>query len=202
CGYFFGKENIQFRECKKAKLKGTLYQDHRRSMSRFDLRKNPGVIGKIKKWSGCKHTISFKEFMQHYHGELQFGNCTGCDYMKGEDIDIIGTPHIPDWIYKLFAYTIGCKFDTEAHIKPGLTVEHNGWRFRFTTYGDETLKAIQFYIIESQLEQAVGRARLLRETCRVNLYSNFPLCQAIMKELEYDNDRNEYEAKNESERPD
>ncbi len=107
--------------------------------------------------------------------------------MKGKNINVIGTPHIPEWIYKLFAYTIGCDFDTEASIKPGLMVSHNGWRFRFTTYEDKALRAIQFYIIESQLEQAVGRARLLREECTVYLFSNFPLSQADIEELEYDN---------------
>ena len=128
-----------------------------------------------------------RKFMDHYAGELHFGNSAGCDYMKGENIDVIGTPHIPEWIYKLFAFTIGCEFDTEAKIRPGLTVEHNGWRFRFTTYEDEVLRAIQFYIIESQLEQAVGRARLLRKKCIVNLISNFPLCQANMMEFGYNN---------------
>jgi hypothetical protein len=39
-------------------------------------------------------------------------------------------------------------------------------------------------MIESELEQAVGRARLLRENCTVDLYSNFPLRQAVMKETD------------------
>ena len=43
-------------------------------------------------------------------------------------------------------------------------------------------------MIESELEQAVGRARLLRKECTVNLFSNFPLRQAIMKKSEYDNE--------------
>jgi len=187
CEYYFGRDNMEFHGCKKARHEGTLYQDYRRSMSRSDIRKAPGIIEQIKRWSGFKHTISFKKFMEYYQGELHFGNCAGCDYMKGKNIDVIGTPHIPEWIYKLFAYTIGCEFDTEANIRPGLTVEHNGWRFRFTTYEDEVLRAIQFYIIESQLEQAVGRARLLRNDCTVNVFSNFPLKQAIMREFEYDN---------------
>ena len=36
-------------------------------------------------------------------------------------------------------------------------------------------------MIESELEQAVGRARLLRNGNTVNLFSNFPLRQAVMK---------------------
>ena len=38
----------------------------------------------------------------------------------------------------------------------------------------------------TDLEQAVGRARLLRCDATVNLFSNFPLRQAILKESEYD----------------
>jgi hypothetical protein len=63
-----------------------------------------------------------------------------------------------------------------------MLVEHNGWRFPFTTYEDPVLRNIQFYMIESELEQAVGRARLLRCDCTVHLFSNFPLRQAIMME--------------------
>lgn len=189
CEYFFGKDNMEFHDCKKARYEGDLYQDYCRPMSRDYLSKNRGIIKQIKKWSGFDNTISFKQFMECYLGDLHFGNSAGCDYLKGKNLDVIGTPHIPDWIYKLFAYTIGCGFDTEAKIKFGTTVEHNGWRFRFTSFDDKVLRAIQFYIIESQLEQAVGRARLLRNQCKVNLFSNFPLNQAKMIcDFDYDKD--------------
>ena len=108
--------------------------------------------------------------------------------MKGENIAVVGTPHQPEWIYKLFAFSLpGLNFDIDARLKPGTTVEHNGWRFRFNTYEDEVLRAIQFYMIESQSEQAVGRARLLRCDCTVYLLSNLPLRQANMKVLDYEN---------------
>ena len=104
--------------------------------------------------------------------------------MKGENIDVIGTPHQPEWIYKLFAYSLG--YDVDDRLKPNTQVEHNGFRFYFMTYTDKLLRAIQFYIIESELEQAVGRARLLRCDCVVNLFSDFPLRQATLKEAKYD----------------
>lgn len=189
CEYYFGKDNMEFYDCKMAKYEGVVNQDCRRPMSRDYISKHIDIIKQIKKWSGFDDTISAKKFMAYYLGDLHFGNCAGCDYLKGKNIDVIGTPHIPDWIYKLFAYTIDCEFDTEETIKPNLTVEHNGWRFRFSSFEDETLRAIQFYIIESQLEQAVGRARLLRCDCTVNLFSNFPLSQAIMiNDFNYDED--------------
>ena len=37
---------------------------------------------------------------------------------------------------------------------------------------------VQTWLLSSQLEQAVGRARLLRENCRVFVYAGFPVEQA------------------------
>ena len=124
-------------------------------------------------------------FKKYHTGDLYFGNTAGCDYLTGKDIDVIGTPHQPEWIYKLFAYSLGLDFDAEATLRPHIPVTHNGYNFRFTSYQDQVLRAIQFYLIESELEQAVGRARLLRCDCTVNLFSNFPLCQAVLKQSEY-----------------
>ena len=153
-------------------------------MGRSSIRKDPSIIKRIKQWTGFDYTISFKEFHKYYEGELHFGNCAGCDTLKGKNIDVIGTPHQPEWIYKLFAYSLG--YDVDDGLKPNTVVVHNGFRFRFMTYADETLRAIQFYMIESELEQAVGRARLLRCDCTVNLFSDFPLKQAAIEESEYD----------------
>ena len=185
CGYYFGKENIEFYSCKEARYKGTLNQFYDKSMSRSCINKDIGIIGAIKRCTKFLHTISFKSLLKHYVLDMTFGNTAGRDFLKGQDLDVIGTPHQTEWIYKLCAFTFGLVFDEEARLKPGTTVEHNGYKFCFMTYADEVLRAIQFYIIESELEQAVGRARLLRENCTVNVFSNFPLSQAIMKESEY-----------------
>jgi hypothetical protein len=181
CKYYFGENNVKFTECSKAKYVGTLNQYTDKSMSRASIGKEATIIEQIKKWSGFEHTITF---MKYKLGSLHFGNTEGCDYLKGENIDVIGTPHQVEWLYKLFAYSLG--FDVEAKLNPNAIITHNGYRFRFTTYDNVELRAIQFYIIESELEQAVGRARLLRYDCTVNLFSNFPLSQANLRESEYD----------------
>ncbi|MDR1891927.1 MAG: hypothetical protein LBQ48_02795 [Oscillospiraceae bacterium] len=182
CKYYF-KDNMKFYDCKKARHEGTLNQYYDRSMSRADIYKDPAVIDRIKDWSGFEATITFKKYQR---GNLYFGNSAGCDNLKGKNLDVIGTPHQPEWIYKLFAYSLGLDFDLKERLKPGTMVEHNGWRFRFTAFDNEELRAIQFYMIESELEQAVGRARLLRCNCTVNLFSNFPLRQADLRKSEYD----------------
>lgn len=184
CKYCFGDGNVRFYECKEAGLTGTLYQYYERPMSRAYLDGHPKVIDSIKKWTGFEHTITFKKYADHCTDDMYFGNCVGCDVLKGQDMDVIGTPHQPEWIYKLFAFTLG--FDTAAEWNPCSIVIHNGYRFRFASFEDKILRTIQFYIIETDLEQAVGRARLLRCDATVNLFSNFPLRQAVLRESEYD----------------
>ncbi|GHV13455.1 hypothetical protein FACS1894219_08280 [Clostridia bacterium] len=183
CGLCFGEDNVNFYECNEAEYKGDLYQFCDKPMSRAHIRQNPDVINKIKSWSGFKETITFK-FLNL--GDPYLGNTAGRDTLKGKDIDVVGTPHQPEWIYKLFAYSLGVQFDTDKGLQANSTVTHNGCRFRFTTFNNEKLRAIQFYLLESELEQAVGRARLLRCDCTVNLFSNFPLRHSILKASEYD----------------
>jgi len=188
CRYYFGDDRVIFHECKTARYLGTLNQYPDRSYSRSNIVKDPSVISKIKKATGFLHTITFKKFkhLLPNKDELHIGNTEGRDHLKGENIDVIATPHQPEWIYKLCAYSLGLDFDETAILRPDTTVDHNGYRFRLMTYKDEVLRAIQFYFLESELEQCVGRARLLRCNCTVNLFSNFPLRQARMMMFEYD----------------
>ncbi|MDR1701122.1 MAG: hypothetical protein LBR68_08010, partial [Lachnoclostridium sp.] len=181
CDYYFGADRVEFSECKTAAYTGTLVQYPELSMSRTCIDNHEGIIEKIKRWSGFENTITF---MKYSLGPLHFGNTEGSNSMAGENIDVIGTPYEAEFLYKLAAYTLGLNFDMNAEMKPQI-VNHNGFTFRFTTYEDEALRDMQFWMIESELEQAVGRARLLRYDCKVNLFSNFPLRQAELRESEY-----------------
>ena len=100
-------------------------------------------------------------------------------------MNVVGTNHYPEFVYKLLPHALGLKFDHYAIMK-NISIIHNNYQFHFMTFEDETLREFHLWMVESDLEQAVGRARLLRCDCTVNLYSNFPLRQAIMKESKYD----------------
>ena len=158
---------------------GHLRQYYKRSMSRADIDKDPGIIPEIQRLTKTELIITFKKYN---YGDLYYGCTAGCDYLKGKNINVIGTPHQPEYIYKEFAHHLGLNCSIDARITPNTKVQRNGYAFRFTTYDDEILRTIQFYMIESELEQAVGRARLLRCDCTVYLFSNYPLCQAEMSE--------------------
>ena len=185
CEYCFGKQNVKFYECKQARYAGTLNQYYDKAMSRHCIDEDPDILRKISEWSGFKYMITFKKYNI---SDMYFGNAIGCDYLKGQDIDVVGTPYQVDFLYKLLPFTLDLDVDEDAAMKP-CRVCHNGYIFTFTTYGEEhdVLRKFHFWMIESELEQAVGRARLLRCDCTVNLFSNFPIKQAVMKESEYDN---------------
>ena len=110
-------------------------------------------------------------FMKENIGYLHFGNTEGSNTLEGEDILIVGTPYHAEFLYKLVAFTVGIDFDENEEMTSQF-VMHNGYRFWFTTFKDEDMRAINFWMIESELEQAVGRARLLRNKCKVKLFSN------------------------------
>ena len=182
CRKYFGDKNVSFYECKKAKYEGILNQYHGRSMSRSSIDASPGIIKRIMEMFEIKELpITHKKFDA---GPLRFGNSEGSNMYEGKDILVIGTPYHAEFIYKLFVFSIGIDFDEDEEMKSCIAT-HNGYRFPFTTYDDEELRAIHFWMLESELEQAVGRARLLRHPCTVYLFSNFPLCQAVMKNDKY-----------------
>lgn len=190
CRYFFSnylRLPLKYDYCKRSAYIGKIYQYSDKSYSRACIADNPDIIEQIKTWTGFEYTITFKN---HSKGvQTYFGKANGVDYLKGKNIDIIGTDHKPSFLYKLFAYTLGLDFDREANLKPKSKfniVEYNGFRFPFTTYDDKILRDIQFWLISSELEQAVGRARLLRFDCSVNVFSDFPVSQSIFKKPEYE----------------
>jgi hypothetical protein len=185
CRYYFGEDRVKFYECKRAENTGVLNQYPQKSMSRSSIDKTPDILRRIIKRFGIedRYVITHKKYGI---GSLHFGNTEGCNFMEGKDILVIGTPYHSDFIYKLFAFTIGLDFDVGAEMV-SCAVVHNDFRFPFTTYNDKVLRDIHFWMIESELEQAIGRARLLRHPCTVNLFSNFPIRQAVMRESDYDN---------------
>ena len=182
---FFKEENVEFYECKKAKYQGTLKQYPEKSMSRTCVANNSGIIRNLMERFGMSEDKVIT-FLKENIGNLHFGNTEGSNTLEGEDILVIGTPYHAEFLYKLIAFNRGIDFDEDEEMSPQV-VEHNGYRFTFTTFSNEKLRKIQFWMLESELEQAVGRSRLLRNECTVHLFSNFPLSQSQMvKDFDYE----------------
>ncbi len=187
CRTFFRKKNVNFYECKRAVYKGELVQYPSKSMSRTCVANNAGIVRRLMKRLAIE-TDKVITFKKENVGHLHFGNTEGSNSMEGEDILVVGTPYHTEFLYKLVAFTMGIDFDENEEMT-SLLVTYNGYRFWCMTFKDENLREINFWMIESELEQAVGRARLLRNQCKVSLFSNFPLRQAKMIcDFDYDED--------------
>lgn len=178
CEQFLDDVDMDYHQCKQAKYKGKLLQYPERSMSRSSIANDKGVVQRLMYHFDMEesHVITF---MNQNIGQLHFGNTEGSNSLEGDDILVIGTPYHAPFLYKLVAHSIGLDFDEDEEMTMQI-VEHNGYRFLFNTFADENLRAVQFWMIESELEQAIGRARLLRHDCTVHLFSNFPLKQSEM----------------------
>ena len=178
CRKYFGEDNVDFYVCKKARYKGSLYQYPQKSMSRSCLKNNPNIVRILMKKFGFSEDKVIT-FMKEKIGSLHFGNTEGSNTLEGEDILVVGTPYHAEFLYKLAAFSMGMDFDEDEKMTLQ-DVAYNGYTFKFTTFENEELRAVHFWMLESELEQAVGRARLLRNECSVHLFSNFPLSQSIM----------------------
>lgn len=190
---YFPERKIFFYDTPKAKYKGRLKQYTFHSMSRKNLlevgEKYGGeqkIIDAIKafvpEWN---YGISFKKYDPCLNGGMHFGNAAGIDSFKGKNGIIIGTPHLNESSYKL----IGCYLDIDmngssAKMQRQL-IQYKGYEFNMMTYGDQKLREIQLYMISSELEQCIGRSRLLREDATVYLFSNFPCEQAELIQEDY-----------------
>ena len=127
----------------------------------------------IRKKHANENIITFKALSES--GEIYLGASQGFNYLQGQDITVAGTFHKPEYVYKLFAMITGNSNTVDSLAVR--RVSRNGYNFPFMTFSDELLRTIQLWMIESESEQAVGRARLVSNECTVNLYSNLPLRQ-------------------------
>jgi hypothetical protein len=155
--------------------KGKIIQHTKRSCSRNALNR---YCPEMSKEVGNKPVITFKQFSSKFENpvkNMHFGNCSGSDTMKGQDLVVVGTPHRNNIEYFLTAKVMGIDFKTTDTAMHYQKIEYNGFRFKFNCFDNEELRLIQLALIESDLIQAVGRARTLRTNATVDVYSNLPL---------------------------
>lgn len=182
-------DTLVFHDLSDVPLKGLLRQHTEFSFSRYSLAtdsdRKKQVLDDINE-SG-KNVITFAEHKHLFKQaleEMHFGNVMGYDSYKGQDLIVVGTPHIHPITYILYAQALGIKTQPSDFAMQNRVVEYGGFRFTFLTYASEDIRILQFFFIQEGLTQAVGRARLLRENARVDLYSNFPLRQACITQEE------------------
>lgn len=184
--YFAGQMEVYKYPEKKAAYRGRIEQYTYHSLGRKDLSEKEQVFSIAKEMVGNPNLdiITFKKFETEGTGRfnpagIHFGNSTGLNGLEGHDLAIIGTPFRVEEYYKLIACYLGAEVNQEGDKRPSLRrVEYKGNSFLITTYKDRVLQEVQLYSIESELEQCVGRARLLRQDCSVYVFSCFP-CEQV-----------------------
>lgn len=173
---------------KKGRYTGTLKQYCYHTLGRKSLANRLKVFDVAKEKSSNKDipVITYMNFerkstlFDNTNFDLvHFGNSTGMNHLKGKDIAIIGTFYRKDVAYKLVAYYLGANVNQKKDENPRMRrVNYKKKSFLITTYEEPLLQEVQLYGIESEMEQCVGRARLLRCDCTVYLFSSYPCDQA------------------------
>lgn len=188
--YFKGREIV---ECayKKAKYQGKLTQLSAYSMSRQCIQNHKESLkAYLQSFQEEYQMITFKKYEEELNAlGLHFGNAEGVDRLSGKNLIIVGTPHLDEMIYRLIGCHLGIEIGQE--VLAVRKVRANGYEFNFMTYKGEELRELQFYFIHKELEQCIGRARLLRNDCKVLVLSNFPCEQAKLIQEDYLKERNE-----------
>lgn len=124
--------------------------------------------------------ITFKDIEKEFNTKYHFGNVEGLNLLSGKNLSVIGLPNKPDFVYLLYGMRAGLEFDKAPNMYVH-RVENGSYTFSLNTFKDKVLQKIQMWMLSSQLEQAVGRARLLRNNCTVSVYAGFPVEQAEFK---------------------
>lgn len=175
---------VEMKEVRQVKYLGRLLQYTNYSMSRKCIQENgyDNVRSRIVEMVGDKNIIidTFKCLNENV--AIHFGKTEGFDEYKGRDLVVLGTPHCTESLYKMVGSYLN--YDTSRRLSRQ-RVENSNYSFVLMTFKDIDMRNLQMFLLESELEQAVGRARLLRYDCTVWVFSNFPLKQAQIIQDDY-----------------
>jgi hypothetical protein len=189
------KERLRFHDIGIVEHKGKIEQYIKNGYSRASIKKNPEKafaeisekVGSLPTffYKGATVTEEYVKLAQKYNINVvgYFGNTAGYDGFKGQDIAVVGTPHVTNNEYLLTAACLGYMAGLSDQTAQYRLTERNGYEFWFNTFDNELIREIQLWEIETELIQAVGRARAIRENCSVLILSNYPIPGASIKEL-------------------
>lgn len=179
--YLYGND-LDFIDIGRVRSIGQIIQYNQKSFSRFQMKKDNNLKKLARSLVKDSPVITFKEFRGDFENCVAtFGGLEGIDKLGGSNLFVVGTPHLHPNVYLLYAYALGLKPKTTQ--MDYIPVIRNGLEFYFFTFLDEELKNIQLWLVESELMQAIGRARIIRNDCTVTVLSNFALVGAEYRHL-------------------
>jgi len=116
--FFYKKlypDNYFFHSVDPIELKGRLLQYPEKSFSRHYMKCDKRLLEFATQLAGDTPVITFKKYKNTFNKPAagHFGNIAGTDKLKGEDIFVIGTPHLNPIQYFLYAAVLGIAYDQE-----------------------------------------------------------------------------------------
>lgn len=165
--------------CKMAAYKGELRLYPKYTFSRHALLEQKGIMEYLKDRIGDDVVITFKAFEDLFHTNYHYGAIEGLNCLEGKNISVVGLPNVDELVYKLYGMAAGVNVDN--YNMRSMRAAYNGYDFHINSFDNEKLQMIQLWMLESLLEQAVGRARLLRYDCTVKVFARFPIDQAMIE---------------------
>ena len=175
---FFKNRHVEEYKIKEVLYKGKVIQQTENSYSRKWITENTDKFEEIRNRHKDCYEICFKKF-EDDNTDLHYGNTQGKDGYSDKNLLILGTPFPSDRVCRLMAAVMD--HDVDIINKDTINfreVIYDRYKFYFSTFEDDLLKEIHIYHIVSELEQAIGRARLLNNDNTVYVYSSFPAKQA------------------------
>ena len=144
------------------------------------------MLARIKPVVGDLPVLTFQKLTKIDCGlntikDAYFHNQLGLNNMSGQDLAVVGTPNLPSTVYLLVAAALGVNMEKALLEMKYKEVKWNGYIFDFMAFDDPVLQRIQLSMIQSELIQAVGRARAIRhDDVMVLVFSNLPLPDALI----------------------
>lgn len=136
----------------------------------------------VKKHIGYDAVITYQKYRELFPNnstQLYFWNLLGYNYYNNRNINVVGTPHLPEHIYRLYGGFLGIDVNSEGKMEKR-KVAHNNYYFNFRTFENKEMQELQFELIENELTQAIGRTRLVHNNKIVRVFSNFPVKGAVI----------------------
>ncbi|CAK7037059.1 hypothetical protein [Tissierella sp.] len=203
CERLLGQEKVVFREFDIPKLRANIvfYTDYSYSKEWFkrhvsNLEKHVKSFQFLRDTKLCTKAkknvprvkknqpliITFKECEKYFEDLgfdtlMHFGNTTGIDTYKGKNIAVFGTYNLNPIVYTLYTQAV---FPEEPIYEvpkySNVLVENKDYEFNiYTSEEFDKFRKIQLWKIQSEIIQALGRARPIDENCFIAIYSNVPI---------------------------
>lgn len=134
------------------------------------------IVEQIKEQSPHGNIITFKKFKGLFDIDARMphgGNVLGYNYLSGKDISVAYTYQKPAIYYAHKVIQQGHSLSKNWKSLSYKKVFHGGNSFMFGCFNNIYMAKSQIHTIESEMYQAVERARTIRQDVKVTIFSKF-----------------------------